>query len=298
VAWWRHYAPSLVVYRSPDERVSFGDIFESDYLIDIHVDSNTSALGGGPMDRRVAERIAKQNNLSLTDDESERILVYTPAMQQHRDRFDVLGRGTTMKLTTPNRGILLTDSCAVDTALVVDRDGRRKRGRLLFAPVVPARDDDVDRLTEKPVWGRFPLPRADSFDGGAVAELRYCFMVDVRDVCAEHRILALDEEAADELEVAWNAYALRRGPLATERNAVKLEASLPGTSDDPSHADGPTEMIEEALNVAWRLEGTLSEAAETAEFDIDKLNHLAADLKELEEAARIAHERLSNVRPA
>lgn len=53
-------------------------------------------------------------------------------------------------------------------------------------------------------------------------------------------------------------------------------------------------MIEEALNVAWRLEGSLSEAAEAPKLDSMKLNRLAADLTELEEIARAARERLSD----
>jgi hypothetical protein len=285
------------VYRDPDERVSFGDIFEREFFIDVHVDSKTSPLGGGPMDRRVADRIASQNHLELNDLESDEVLVFTPALGQLKEQFDVLARGSNMKLPAPNRAILLTDSCAVDTALVVDRHGRRKRGRLLFAPVVPAGDDDVARLTQKPVWGRFPLQKSTNF-AGAVAELRYCFMVDVRDVLPEHRIVSLDEDGTEELEVAWNAYALRRGPLATERNAAKLSDSLRSDADTESDTVGPAEMIEEALNVAWRLEGSLSEAAETPELDSTKLDRLATDLSELEEVARSARERLSDVRGA
>jgi len=57
-------------------------------------------------------------------------------------------------------------------------------------------------------------------------------------------------------------------------------------------------MIEEALNVAWRLEGSLSEAAETPELDSTKLDKLATDLSELEEVARSARERLSDVQGA
>lgn len=287
----RHYAAPLAVYREPGERISFGDIFQSQHLIDVHVGESTSALGGGPMDRRVAERIAKQNNLALTDLHSESILVYTPAMKQHKDRHDVLGRGSNMKLDAPNRAILLTDSCAVDTALVVGRDGRRKRGRLLFAPIVPAGDADVSRLTEKPVWGRFPLPRLMN-DESAVAELRYCFMVDVRDVHDDQRISSLDGETAEELEVAWNAYALRRGPLATARNADKVAAILA----DDAHDSEPAAMIEDALNIAWRLEGSLSSVAETSESDTDELDQLITDLKRLEETARAAHESLSQAR--
>ncbi len=284
------------MYRDPgDNPISFGDIFESVHLIDIHVGSDASALGGGPMPRRAAERIAEHNNLELTDS-GDMIPVYTPAMKQHPEKFHVLGRGSTMKLDAPIRAILLTDSCAVDTALTVDRRGRRAQGRLLFAPVVLTDDAHLKRLIEKPVFGRFPLPKAEIFDG-AIAELNRCFMVDVRDVSLDDRILGLTEEASEELEVAWNAYALRRGPLVTERNVAKLASIIAGGSSDPSEPDGPAEMIGEALNVAWRLEGgSLRAAAESQQLDTETIDQLIADLVELEAATRKARERLSRVR--
>ena len=285
-----------MVYRDPGkDPISFGDIFESDHLIDVYVASDASPLGGGPMPRKSAEKIADHNNLELTDF-GDMIPVYTPAMEQHPDRFHVLGRGSNMKLEAPNRAILLTDSCAIDTALVVDRKGRRKRGRLLFAPVAPAKVGEVDGLVEQPVFGRFPLAKNKVFKDGAIAELRYCFMVDVRDVNDDDRILALTEEAAEDLEVAWNAYALRRGPLATEHNAAKLRAILAGNAD-LSELEDLAEMIGEALNVAWRLEGCLADAAESPPLNPEQVDQLTANLKELEEAARLAHERLSSTQP-
>lgn len=292
--WW-HHASALTVYREPDERISFGDIFESECLIDVYVAGDTRALGGGPMNRKAAEKIAKHNNLELTD-HGDTLAVYTPAMKQHPDRFHVLGRGSNMKHESPNRAILLSDSCAADTALAVDRKGRRRHGRLLFAPVISAADDnEVERLLMPPVFGRFPLAKCTVFEHGAVAELRYCFMVDVQDVRADARILALTNEAAEDLEVAWSAYALRRGPLTTERNVEKLATIVAGDSD--SRIGGLPELIGEAINIAWRLEGDLADVAETASLDHEKVAQLASDLREMAEAARTAHERLASARP-
>jgi len=288
-----HHAPALVVYQAPGERISFGDIFESEYLIDIHVGREARALGGGPMPRKAAEKIAKHNNFDLTD-AGAMIPVYTPAMAQHPNDFAVLGRGSNMKLDAPNRAILITDSCAADTALVVDREGRRKRGRLQFAPVVPAEEGDVARLTDQPVFGRFPLESCEVFEHGAVAELRYCFMVDVRDVNDADRILALDAEAAEELEVGCAASGLRRGPLVTERNVEELERLI-ADEGDPSKLEGLAEMLGEVLNIAWRIEGVVDAAAES--LTPEKRDRLAADLRELGEAARLAHERLLRAKP-
>lgn len=289
MARWRHHASALAVFEEPDERISFGDIFESDHLIDIYVGSDARALGGGPMPRAAAERIAAHYNLGLTDD-ADMLAVYTPAMEQHPDAFAVLGRGSSMKIEGPNRAILLTDSCAVDTALVVDRRGRRKHGRLLFAPIVPAAKGDVERLTKQPVFGRFPLEGCQHFEHGAIAELRYAFMVDARAVNVDHRILGLDDETAEDLEVALMAYALRRGPLATERNVERLAQII--TQSNSSDLERFAEMVGEVLNISWRLEGALDSAAATSPLDAEKLGRLAADLKALEEAARAAHERL------
>lgn len=281
------------MYRDPDEDpISFGDIFESEHLIDVYAAGETRALGGGPMDRRAAKKIAEQNNREFTDLQSEQVPLYTPAMAQHPDSFDVLARGSNMKLEAPNRAILLADSCAVDTALVRDREGRRKRGRVLFAPVVPAEEGEVERLTEHPQYGRFPLASCETFEHGAIAELRYCFMFDVRVVNEDDRILALDDEALEDLEVAFTAHALRRGPLATERNVERL-AAIVAAESDPSKLEGLAETIGEVLNIAWRLEGSMNDAAESPPLDPEKLDRLAADLHELEEAARAARERLT-----
>lgn len=276
------------MYRAPAERISFGDIFEAHHLIDVHASSETRPLGGKPLPRPAAVKLAGANNLTLKD-AGDKIPVFTPAVDQHPDRFDALARGGNVKQEGKKRAILLTDSCAVDTALVVGRAGRRTRGRLLFAPITPPGDDDnMASLRSRPQFGRFPLPDHDA--GPGIVELRHCFMVDVRDVHAGDRVLALDDETAEELEIAWSAYALRRGPLATEHNVTKLASIV---TSEPSELD-PVEMIEETLNAAWRIEGRyLREAAESPQLDTEKMNRLVSELKQLEEAARIAHERLS-----
>ena len=279
------------VYTTPAERISFGDIFQSDHLIDVHVGAEARALGGKPLQRTTVAKIARGNNLELIDS-GDPLPVLSPAMSQHPDSFAVLARGSNMKHPGPNRAILLADSCAADTALVVDRQGRRSRGRLLFAPVVvPGPDDDIERLADQPVFGRFPLAKLDAvFPDGAIVELRYCFMADVRDIHAVDRILALTKVAAEDLEVAWSAVALRRGPLATGHVLRKLAEITDG---DPPASERPARMLKDVMNVAWRIEGgSLADAAESPALDPDKVARLIADLEDLENAARAARDAL------
>jgi len=296
------------VYRDPDEDISFGDIFESEHLIDVYAAGDTRALGGGPMPRGAAERLARQVNrdlkdaasellpvyspaIELTDAGAELLPVYSPALDQHADKHHALAHGSNMKLAAPNRAILLTDSCAVDTALVVGRSRRRKRGRLLFAPVVPATAGDVERLTDEPVFGRFPLAPCEAFGYGAIAELRHCFNVDVAEVRATDRILALTDEAAEDLEVAWAAQTLRRGPLATERNAERLTGRLleRGYGDPQMLA----ESVGEAIDLGWLLESKLDAVTDDSiEVTDETIEELDAVLSSLESAVRKARERL------
>lgn len=292
----RHDASALIVYRDPGEDpISFGDIFESEHLIDVYAARDTRALGGGPMPRKAAEKVAKQMNRELTDIGSELIPVYTPAMVQHGDKYHALARGSNMKLPEPNRAILLADSCAVDTALVVGRDGRRKRGRLLFAPVVAVSREDVERLLDMPVFGRFPMLPCDVFPDGAIAELRYCFNVDVTEVNHRDRILAMDVEAAEDLEVAWCAYALRRGPLSTQRNVERL-AAIVSERSDAAEIEGLAEAIGHAIDVGWLVEGRLDTASEKPPLTAEAIDELSEALGSLERAAREAKQEIEKAK--
>lgn len=286
----------VTVYRQlAGDPISFGDMFESGHLIDIFVQSDTSALGGAPMPRGLADKIAGALSLELEGSEPM-VPLYSPAIPPRREQTDVLGQGTTMKAGAPVRAILLSDSCAVDSALAVEREARRAHGRLLFAPIIPATPEQVERLRARSVFGRFPLPGTGSFDGG-IADLARCFMVDVRAIEVDDCIMGLTEEAAEDLEVAWHAYALRRGPLVTEHNLAKLAPMLAGDASDAPDPDEALEMIGQALNAARRLEVSLGVAADAPRLDADSLDGLVAELTALGDAARLARERLARTRP-
>jgi hypothetical protein len=294
MAWWWHHAPALIVYRDPGEGpISFGDIFEGKHLIDVHARLQTRRLGGGNMPRTAAERIARAVNRPLSDP-GETVPMYTPALPQRPEDFHVLAYGgATMKRDEPLRAILLSDSCAIDTALGTER-GRRAQGRLLFAPMIPTTETAVEALEEQPLFGRLPLTAAPGKFGWGTAELRDCFMVDARDVRKEDRILTLTADAAEDLEAAWDACALRRGPHVVEHNVTKLAHALAGEDGDAEEQAGAVEMIQRTLVVAWRLEGGLLRAAADSPVpDKAALKQIVAELKELEESARAAHERLA-----
>jgi hypothetical protein len=282
------------VYRDPGEDpISFGDIFEGEHLIDVHARLRTRRLGGGNMPRTAAERISRTVNRPLSDP-GDTVPMYTPALPQRPEDFHALAfGGATMKGNEPLRAILLSDSCAIDTALGTER-GRRAQGRLLFAPIVPTTKEAVEALDDEPLFGRFPLNTAQGRFGWATAELRDCFMVDARDVRKEERILTLTAEAAEDLEVSWDACALRRGPLAVSHNIAKLARALAGEGGDPEERAGAVEMVEEMLLIAWQLEGGLLRAvADAPAPDRAALEQIVDELKKLEAVARAAHEQLS-----
>lgn len=282
------------MYRDPGEYpISFGDIFEGDHLIDVHARRETRPMGGGDMPRKTAERMSDVVNRPLIDS-AQTVPVYTPALSPAPESFHALAfGGQRMKQDAPLRAILLSDSCAVDTALGTER-GQRTQGRLLFAPIAPATEAQVTKLKGRRKFGSFPLPEDAKlhFEGG-IAQLKDCFMVDARDVLVEDRLLSLCDEAAAELEAAWDACALRRGPHVVEHNVAKLARSL---ADGEADADtvSSVEMIAQTLIMAWRLEGgLLRAAADSPEHDESMLQQLVVELKELEESARTAHERLT-----
>lgn len=119
-------------------------------------------------------------------------------------------------------------------------------------------------------FGRFPMPAMGESIPASVAELRRCFMVDSRDVAArsEDRLASLGPEAVVDLEVRWNAFATRRGPRASARNAEKVAdvlVRLQGRSERSESDEEAGTLVAQTLAAAWRIEGgELPAAAEAA----------------------------------
>ncbi len=259
-------------FQEPESEVSFGDVFAAEFLYDAHLRTEAAQMG-------TRDVPAKQGGG----------VVYGP--QFTRKAEYVLAHGA------PYRAILITDNCAVDTALGQGRGGSRPKGRLLFAPIVDAPEQDMTTGN----YGRFPMPAwRDRLPGTAIAELRRCFMVDARAVAGhkDARIASLTLGARDALELRWNAYAARRGPMPNKRNAEKLAELVARAQDGPSpNVDSDlASAVAAVFLLAWRLEGRHLEAAADAQDQgrpgDTEISSLEFYLRELSEKAREAADAL------
>jgi hypothetical protein len=197
--------------------------------------------------------------------------------------------------------VLITDNCAVDTALGQDRKNTEPKGRLLFAPVTEASQEDIDPAS----FGRFGMPGWEGHLPAGIAELRRCFMVDARDVAAHKgdRVASLGAAAAEDLELRWNAYAARRGPLASTRNAEKLAALLArarGNGDLLDPEKDLTRSVAQAMATAWRAEAALEAAAAAYDAGEDgdrEIEALITVLRDVSADTLAAAEGFSSARP-
>lgn len=259
-------------FEPPQTQVSFGDIFEADFFFDAYLRADAVQMGSQQLSERRGGGVA-----------------YSSAWAGNRKY--VLARGA------PHRAALITDNCLVDTALAQGRKGGRPKNRLLFAPITEASHEDGEIFS----YGRFAMPAWNGRLPAGVIELRRCFMVDSRDVAAhiDDRIASLAPHAADDLEVRWNAFSARRGPLPSLRNAEKLAELL-------SHADGRVEVNEDdtrlgvavadALAAAWRVEGrdlvAVADVYERIGMGDAPSSEAAGEIKELERPGEAETEQL------
>lgn len=256
-------------YVKPEGDVSFGDIFEADFLHDVFLKSDAVQMG--------TRDVVKKYGGGLS---------YGPTFERNREF--VLGRGA------PYRALLLADNCLVDRILAQGRDDRRPQGRLLFAPIVEAAPGGEIRD-----FGRFQLAELPGRLPPSIVELRRCFMVDGPDVLEnrERRVARLGDKAAVDLEVRWNAYATRRGPLANSRNAEKV-------ADLAAHAAGEQQPDQElgysiaaALEASWKVEGDSLEQIADAHAEgrpgTEEMKGLEATLRELGEKSLAAADLLA-----
>jgi hypothetical protein len=224
-------------FQDPTSDVSFGDVYEGVFFFDAFLRDDACQMG---------TRAGKGGSV-----------VYSPDWADKRNF--VLARGA------PCAALLITENCLVDTALGQGRADSKPKGRLLFAPIWEA-ETDADLKTT--TFGRFPMPGWEDRLPASVAELRRCFMVDSRDVGARARLASLGSEAVVDLEVRWNAFATRRGPRASARNAEKVTdvlVKLQGRSERTERDEETGTLVAQTLAAAWRIEGgELPAAAEAA----------------------------------
>jgi hypothetical protein len=252
-------------YVEPSAEASFGDIFEASFLHDVFLQEDAVQLGARDLPARQGGGRA-----------------YAAAFPGARPF--VLGRGG------PHRSVLITDNCAVDTALGQGRVDPKPKGRLLFAPLIEAEGNELQ--TES--FGRFPMPRLPDVLPAGIAELRRCFMVDSRAVAqhVDYRVASLGEVAAEALEIRWNAYSSRRGPLAAVRTAAKVAELLARKrgADEADQAERDLgRKLAELLTLAWRLEGEdVAQAADAYDAEAPGEAELAALVGRLQELATSA----------
>jgi hypothetical protein len=255
-------------YTAPETDVLFGDVFEATFLRDVFVREDTALMGGGELAPNLATKFSKWIGHSLNSESP--VGVYSPALAPKPETRFALAHATFVAPEESVRAIVISDSCLIATALVQGRQQRSVAGRLLFAPLSVVSKDKWQALSENPDFGRFPLPADKRLPEYSVIELDSCFMVDARDVKAhvDARIVSLSEPLAEALEVQWNAFATRRGPLAYERNTIKLASLLAGGGQPQEKQQFAVDAIADALDLAYRIEGADLEAVSTAEEEV------------------------------
>lgn len=233
----------------PAAAAVFGDVFRADFLLDVHVRADAVTLGEAQLSARQVRQLA-----TLGVPPTGSVDIYSPAFSDSTGF--VLARATGASGTA----MLVSDSCAVATALVQGRQKRSVGGRLLFVPVLVDPPPAVwERLRKRTDFGRLALDPHAAWPDGAIAELRLCFMVDARDVKVnlDARIATLSPAGADELAARWAAFATRRGPIAYEQSAAKLGhvlAARAGVAVGDQHVAVGDEVAR-TLDLAWTLEG-------------------------------------------
>lgn len=295
------------LWREPEEHVLFGDVFKASWLLDIFVRDDTRLIGGGELPGNLVVKLGRWMNTDLLE---QPIGLYSPSFPlKEADRY-ALAHASYLPDVDVHHAILISDSCLAATALVQGRAKRSVSGRLLFAPVRGATAEDYDKLNNELDFGRMPLPAHEALPEHPVAELRQCFMVDAVHLKShtDARVLACAEELGENLEAHWNAYAARRGPVAYERNTLKLAYLLAGGQPPEEADEAVSDTIAEVLDSAWALEGAGLEAVSASEeavrFDggdatahvAQRLDDLIARLREVAELAANAADALSSRR--
>lgn len=268
------------MYRSPAAVVQFGDLLSADWFHSAYVRKDARSLMAGPAGRRGANTWVEADPAPGND--------------------LLLAHGRPMPV------VVLSDPCEIESVLK-----HRGGNRLLVAGITEwdERAAALHRENRMRDFRRHLLPPADGYAGGVV-HFGALFMVVDKAVGDARRDWSLERAAQVNLEVAWEAYAVRRGPRAVADNTRKLAAVLTALGDHviagdvmeglapvAEAADAARAAIEEALGVAWDIEGALlNDVSDTLEVTIrgehspDELGAIAA---ERQDALRNALQRLA-----
>jgi hypothetical protein len=239
------------LYEPPSPEVSFGDVFAGDWFFDAYLRRDAVPLVQFSSKSGAAWRAASPSE--------ERDFLFAHGRQRH--------------------AVLLSDDCEIET--IMRRGGHR---RLVFAAIerLPSAKQEMETALSTRSFRRFPLPPDVGYPGGIV-EFQQLFAVATDGVEVteddDPRLTRLDAAARLDLEMRWNAYAARRGPLAHVDHAEKLARLLSADGDDerlarlkkgldlpdPAHLE-QAKLVAEALGAAWNIEGAgLNEVSEAYE---------------------------------
>ena len=216
--------------------------------------------------------------------------MYSPGLSQAAGTDFLLAHGTACD------AVLLTDDCAIRTMLnqqtptsghAGQPTKRRISGRFLFAAI-----SKQAGATE--TFGRFSLP-ADALYPGGTVELRRVFMFDARpfDPIAKGRKCTLSNDLARDLATRWSAYATRRGPIVSAKNASLLATQL-GQLRASTH-EQDARAVGQALASAWDAEAELDTLEDRVKAGIapkQAINELALRLEAASSDAAAAATRL------
>jgi hypothetical protein len=285
---------------APGDEILFGDIFEASYLFDVHLADDAARMGRGEFPPVVQQKYGTTDPLYSTG-----LPVNDDIVRAHgRSGREREGRKNKDTLTLPGRAILLSDDCHIPTAYG-DRPGRERdrtqaRGRLMFASLIDATDDQIAEIAGDNNYGRFAIP-AHALLGKqpAIAELRRPFTVHARAVDPAHRLASLEPDVKRRLETRWNAFSCRRGPEAARTNAQKLGKLLQAGEEPGSQEKEAAQLVGTTLVTAWDLEGSVmrsvSLAQERGESGNAEIEALSRQLQELAALADTAANKIATL---
>jgi hypothetical protein len=279
-------------YQKPGAEVRFGDIYEASYLLSAVLRADASVIGRAVLPGKLARVLGKGLQLGRRLDEVD-LPLFSPAFDARRQEDYVLGHGE------PTRAILVSSNCLIADFYGYDRPKPQTTGRFLLAAIRPESADlkIVDALVKKQ-FHLFGLQPAPFFTDGGIVDFRRAFSVDARDLDPVDRVASLDPELLELFQVRWSAHAVRTGPDAFNRNAVKLESLLVRDGVRKSVANEVAANVAETLSHAYALETVdLEETAALLDDGKETGEHpefLAARLRSLAGAASLAAEALES----
>jgi len=276
------------MYEPPEERVRFGDIFETPFLFDVHVAADATSIPQYDLPPNLAKALGKA--LMLPEGLPPGSLpLHSPLFPPRAQQDFVRAHGGS------HLAVLVSDNCTISDMFGYERERAKRSGRLIFAPIAQVTPSELDTVKAQGNYERFPLDPGIGF-GGGVVELRRVFMADKRALEPGQRITTLNPDMKELLEVRWAAYAARRGPAVFNRNAIKLATLLSGGGSPTAQATGAAAQVAEVLALTWRLEGSDLENAATAADDGTPLepavDALIERLSEIADAATAARQHL------